>query len=559
MLRKFTLLFLLSICLHSFTQAQVLDSVHIYMPYGTDTTCPGIQLTFTAVQSNDTFSPVQYHWYTDNTFIGVIIDTFYTTALVNGDSVFCELVYTNSLGVLDSAKSNTLIVYRSDSIPPRVLISLTTGSNPGCGATQLTFTAYAVNGGTAPSFQWLVDDTLLTGEDSITITRYFNPGDTVSCIMVSNSACAQPSDSAISANIPIIHDSLTASDTIVVSRNPICFGTLDTFTATIYAPGSSGYSMLWYINTDSIPSAVGPVFITDSLHNGDKVYCILTDPDPCVINKITVSNIIIMNVIPLLDPSVTVLLLHGSNPGCLDSPMTYVATDTDAGIAPIATWLINGVVAATDVDTFTHTYNNGDLLTFKIKTTDNGCYNVDSVISPATLMIRDSTPVAALISLIGDLLVANTAGNYEWFKSTTNSYSGIILPGQTYQDFDPGGGSGPLWGTGYYYCVRDSANCPSLPSNILYISLLGINKVTKGDINVYPNPTSGELNVDFGQGPASMKMDVYNMYGQGLLHQEIDNQSHYQTDLAYLPEGNYFIVLRDDEGNSFTYKILIMK
>ena len=541
--------------MHSIAQAQVLDSVSIYMPYGTDTTCPGIQLTFTAVQSNDTFSPVQYHWYTDNTFIGVIIDTFYTTALTTGDSVFCELVYTNSLGVLDSAKSNTIIVYRSDSIPPRVLISLTTGSNPGCGATALTFTAYPINGGTAPTFQWMVDDTLLTGEDSITITRYFNPGDTVSCLMVSNSACAHPSDSAFSAGVPIIHDSLTAGDTIVVSRNPICFGTLDTFTATIYAPGSAGYSLLWYVNTDSIPSAVGPVFISDSLHNGDKVYCILTDPDPCVANKITVSNVIIMNVIPLLDPTVSVFLWEGSNPGCLDSPMTYVASDTEAGISPIATWYINGVLAATDIDTFTHTYLNGDQLTYQIKTTDGGCYNFDSVMSPAILMIRDSTPVAAYLSLIGDLLEANTAGSYIWYKSDTNAYLGAVIPGATGQEYAPGGGLG----LGFYYCVRDSANCPSLPSNILYISLLSIDKINKSDINIYPNPTSGIINMDFGQTVTSLNIDVYNIYGQGLLHQEIYNKSNYQTDLSYLPEGNYFMVLRDESGGSYTYKILINK
>ena len=356
MLRKFTLLLLLCIGLHGMTQAQVADSVSIYMPYGTDTTCPGIQLTFTAVQSNDTFAPVQYHWYTDNTFIGVIIDTFYTTALVDGDSVFCELVYTNSLGVLDSAKSNVIIVHRSDSIPPRVLISLTTGSNPGCGATPLTFTAYAVNGGTGPTFQWMVDDTLLTGEDSITITRYFNPGDTVSCLMVSNSACAHPSDSAFSGVVPIIHDSLTATDSIYVNRNPICFGTLDTFNAITYAPGSTGYSIAWYINLATFPSAVGPEFITDSLHNGDKVYCILTDNDPCVVNKTTVSNVITMTVIPLLYPSVNVGMTEGTNPGCLDSSVTFTATYLNAGTTPSDTWYVNGLVAATNTLTFTHTY-----------------------------------------------------------------------------------------------------------------------------------------------------------------------------------------------------------
>src|SRR4051812_6891255 len=102
MIRKFTLFFLLSIGFHSFVNAQVLDSVSIYLPYGTDTTCPGEQLTFTAVQSNDTFTSTTYQWYADNVFTGVTIDTFYTTALVDGDSVYCIINYINSLGVPSS-------------------------------------------------------------------------------------------------------------------------------------------------------------------------------------------------------------------------------------------------------------------------------------------------------------------------------------------------------------------------------------------------------------------------------------------------------------------------
>ena len=546
MLRKFTLLFLLCVGLNSVVQAQALDSVTIYMPYGTDTTCPGIQLTFNAIQSNDTFSTTSNHWYTNSHFTGVIIDTFYTTALSDGDTVYCEIYYTNSLGVIDSARSNRIIVHRSNTIPPRVLISLTAGSNPGCGATPLTFMAYPVNGGTAPTYQWLVDDTLLTGEDSVTITRYFNAGDTVSCIMVSNSECASPTDSAISFNIPIIHDSLTATDTITVFHNPICFGISDTFSAHIYAPGTSGYSIAWYTDTTGSPTTVGPTYITDSLHDGADVYCILTDPDACVTNHTTVSNVIKMTVIPLQYPTVSVLLTEGANPGCLDSTVTFTATFANAGSLPTDTWYVNGIAAASNVSTFTHAYNNGDYMTFQVQTTDGGCYSTDTMTSPAILMIRDSTPVAPLISLIGDLLVANTAGTYTWY------HSGSIIPGATGQYYHP------LF-LGDYYAIRDSANCPSLPSNVLYISLLGVDNINADEVKIYPTPTSGILNLDFGTQVTGMKMDVYNIAGQGLLHRDIETTAHYETDLSVLPEGNYFVVLKNTAGYDATYKIVIKK
>ena len=546
MLRKFTLLFLLCLGLYGAAEAQSLDSVSIYLPYGTDTTCPGIQLTFTAVQSGDTFSTTQYHWYTDNVFTGVIIDTFYTTALVDGDSVYCEILYINSLGLLDSAKSNVIIVHRSNTIPPRVLISLTVGSNPGCGATPLTFTAYPVNGGSAPTYQWMVNSSPLVGEDSVSITRYFNAGDTVSCLMVSNSPCAFPTDSAFSFPVPIIHDSLTATDSIFASRNPICFGTPDTFTAIIYAPGLSGYSIAWYVDTSSFPSAVGPVFITDSLHDGSKVYCILTDPEPCVVNHTTVSNIITMTVIPLTQPIISsVLLTEGANPGCLDSSVTFTATYSGFGTTPQLNWLVNGIPTATTTPTFTHVYNNGDIMSLQINVTDNGCYYQDTLTSPSVILIRDSTPVAPLISLIGNLLVANMAGSYTWY------YNGNIIPGAIGQTYHP-------LVLGYYYAIRDSANCPSAPSNTLYISLLGVDNINHGDIKVYPNPTTGMLNIEWGQ-EVTMKMDIYNIYGQGILHEDIDGKSHYEADLSYLPEGNYFVVFRDAEGSKETFKIQIKK
>lgn len=546
MIRKFLFLFLLCAGFHSIVKAQTEDSVSIYLPYGSDTTCPGLQLTFTAVQTDTSNHTTAYHWYTNGTFTGVIIDTFYTTALGDGDSVYCKIFFINSLGVIDSAKSNVIIVHRSSAIPPRVVISLTSGDNPGCGAFPLTFTALPVNGGTSPVYQWRINGVDVPGADSTHITRYFNAGDTVTAFMVSNSPC-RTFDTAFSWQVPIIHDSITAGNTIVVSRNPICAGTLDTFTATFVNPGS-GYTISWYVDSVLIPTAIGNVYITDSLHNGDLVYCVLNAPDPCIINHNTVSNVITMTVIALTNPAITLTLTHGANPSCLDSTVTYVASYTGTGTGATTTWFVNGVATAFNTTSYTSLFANGDLLTYRIETTDGGCYTHDSLTTPAILMVRDSTPVTPLVSLIGNLLVANIAGGYTWY------YNGIIIPGATGQTYHP-------LSLGNYYAIRDSANCPSLPSNTIYISLLEVNGVSNaGNVKVYPNPTNGLLNLDWGNNEANVKMDVYNMVGQGLLHEDINGKTHHETDLSYLPEGNYLVVLRDSkDGTPATFKISIRK
>ena len=547
MIRKFILFFLLCIGLHGFVNAQVLDSVTIYLPYGTDTTCPGEQLTFTAIQSNDTFSTTTYQWYANNVFTGVIIDTFYTTALSDGDSVYCIISYVNSLGVTTTFQSNTIIVHRSSTILPHVLVSLTAGSNPDCPGHPLTFTAYPVNGGTAPTYQWMINNSPVAGQTNTTYTSIFGGTDTVSCLMISNSVCAFPTDTGHSNLVPIIHTFMTATVSIGIANNPICAGSLDSFTATVGTAGV-GSSVGWFVNSTFIPGAVGNIYRTDSLHDGDHVYCVLTSPDACVVNDSTVSNTIIMTVIPNQNPTVHLALTHGANPGCVDSTVTFTATDTGLGTGATSTWYVNGVPLANNVSVFTHKYANGDLLTFRMRTTDGGCYTMDSVTSPAVLMIRDTTPVAPLVSLIGNLLVANTAGTYIWY------FNGVIIPGANSQTYHP-----VLRGD--YYAIRDTGNCQSLPSNIIYISLLDVNSIASSEnISVFPNPTPGIVNIDFSNNhQGNVKMDVYNLLGQGLLHEEINNKTHYETDLSYLPEGAYFIVLRESDGSARTFKIQIVK
>ena len=76
-----------------------------------------------------------------------------------------------------------------------------------------------------------------------------------------------------------------------------------------------------------------------------------------------------------------------------------------------------------------------------------------------------------------------------------------------------------------------------------------------GAVNLYPNPVSGTLNLDWGKQVVHMKMDLYNIVGQAVLHEEIDGQSHHETDLSRLPPGAYMVVLQDSDGNKATFKI----
>lgn len=549
MMRKISLLFLLCIGLHFSGKAQILDSVSISLVPYTDTSCPGTQLKFTAVQSNSSFTGVTYQWFINGTPTSVIIDTFYTTALLDGDNVRCELHYTNSAGP-QIALSNVITVHHSTSIPPRVIISITSGSNPDCAGHPLSFLAFPVNGGINPQYQWKINGIDIPGATADTLSGIFGGSDTVTCMMISNSPC-RTFDTAYSGQIPIVHIHLVAGINIIAKHNPICAGTLDTFTATLSNPGT-GYNLSWYVNGNLIHAALGPSYITDSLPNGALVYCVLNSTDSCVANDTAVSNVITITAIPNTVTSLTSVLSGGANPGCLDSTVTFSGISTGFGTSPTYTWYVNGIPVAY-TPTFTSTFSDGDIVTYKVVATPGGCYTQDSITLPSYLMVRDSTPETPLVSLIGNNLVANTFGSYRWYYNSVRSYVGSsLIPGATGSTFHP-------TTLGFYYAILDTGNCPSDKSNLIYISLLKVNNLTSGNVRIYPNPTSGILNLDWDNMPVNMKMDIFNITGQGLVHEEINNSTHHEVDLSYLPEGIYFVRLREQDGTSATFKITLTK
>jgi len=542
MIRKITLLFLLWFGVQGMLYAQTLDTVTISLPPGMDTTCVGTTLTFTGTESipSDT---AFYYWYVNDSFVNVVTDTFSINTLNNGDSVFCEMYYFDS-GILDSSRSNTIYVYHG-TFPPKVSIAITAGVNPDCPGHPITFTATPVNGGDTPLYQWQVNGAAIAGEDSISYTGIFNEGDMITCVLTSNSPCAS-TPTAISDTITIVHLHLVMSVTIAASALPACSGKPVNFSATVVNPGAID-TFRWYVGGVIVStSTTSNVYTSDTLSTGDLIYCGVTTGDSCILNSPAYSNIIFDTVIISSVTSVHDTMIAGINPSCLDSPATFEGTFSGFGANPSFGWYVNGVEVALDTTTFTSKFSNGDVVTFEANETDGGCYTNNILYTAPITMFRDSTPIAPLLSLIGDELVVNTVGTYQWY----GPYG--LIPGATGQIYHP-------VTKGYYYVVIDTSNCPSLPSNVLYISLLDISNLNSANLKIYPNPASSGVTLNWGSQKVNANVSLYNIMGQQFLQEQINDLSVKKIDLSKFPDGEYYIDIEYQDGTASTWRIVLAR
>lgn len=520
------------------------SAVAVSLTSGSNPSCFNSPLTFTALPGPGVTTP-SYLWYVNGVSTGVTTNTYSSSALTNNDAVTVKMFYIGACGN-DTAISTAYTVHRQSTVPATVSIALTNGTNPSCTAAQLTFTATPVNGGTAPTYQWNVNGGAIPGATAPTYTSTVPNNGIVTVDMVSNSSCASPAN-ATSNSIVVTHSTITSNITISLTSgsNPSCSGVPLTFSAQTTNAGNNPLFQ-WFVNGVAVSGATSTNFTSSTLSNNDVITAVLNATDSCVSNPFDTSNAIAVTINPTQNASVSVAITQGSNPGCLDSLLEFTATVNNHGTGAANVWLLNGIQVQSGLVYSSSTFQTGNIVSFRSVALDGGCYNADTLYSTPIVISRLSTPASPFISLIGNMLVANMSNNIYWFGP-----SGQIpgATGQTYHPTQPG----------VYYAVQDNGGCYSAPSNQLLISLMNINSYNLDEVKIYPNPSTGLINLDWGSQSVNVKVDVYSISGQGLLHEDVQNQTKKVLDLSHFANGNYYIVIRDNTGKTGTVKITLSK
>jgi hypothetical protein len=332
--------------------------------------CSGTNVLFTATPTNG--GTPSYQWKLNGNNVGTNSNTYSNNALTNGDVV--TVVMTSSLACVSPATATspgiTMIV--GSTIVPSVSIA----ANPGttiCAGTNVTFTAIPVNGGTTPSYQWRLNGNIADTGSTYSNNVWTN-GDTVTVIMTSSIACANP---ATAASIVIMTVGSTVTPTVSITANPgntICSGTNVTFTATPTNGGTPSYQ--WKRNGNNVGTNTN-TYSNNALTNGDVVTVVMTSSLTCASPVTATATGITITIASTVVPSVSIT----ANPGntiCAGTNVTFTATPTNGG-TPSYQWKLNG----NNVGTNTNTYSN------------NGLANGDVVTVVMTSSLTCASPVTA--------------------------------------------------------------------------------------------------------------------------------------------------------------------
>lgn len=176
--------------------------------------CVGQPMTISSTVTNAGPTP-NYQWMKNGNPVGGNTPTYTDNTLNDGDVITCDMTSSNPCVPPAVITSNSITVSILPVVVPTVTISADPGSDV-CAGSAVTFTATSTDEGTSPIYIWQNNLTTVGGDQNTYTSTSLVDGDVISCILISNAACAIP-------------DTVTSNDI-----------SMTTFSATPYLSGTLG-------------------------------------------------------------------------------------------------------------------------------------------------------------------------------------------------------------------------------------------------------------------------------------------------------------------------------
>jgi hypothetical protein len=166
-----------------------------------------------------------------------------------------------------------------------------------------TFVATPLNGGTSPSYQWVLNGTNIGGNNPV-LTAVVPINSEVHVVMTSNSSECNIVGNVTSNSLrPVINENLVNSVSIYATSTSVCKDQSVTFLSNSGADATSTFE--WQVN-DVTVATQSWYYSSSSLADGSKVKLLKTTHQPCTLPITATSNIITLKVSPTLVPSLTI-------------------------------------------------------------------------------------------------------------------------------------------------------------------------------------------------------------------------------------------------------------
>ncbi|MBE0642334.1 MAG: hypothetical protein IH599_09875, partial [Bacteroidales bacterium] len=360
--------------------------------------CSGTEVTFTSNVTNAGTNPI-YQWTLNSTPIpGANNPTYTSNSLVNGNIIRLEVTSDAACPVTSTSNNITMTV--NPTLTP--VITIIASANPTCVGNTVTLSASRIeNGGTNPSYDWLVNGTSTGITTSTFTTTTLASGDIVRLRLTSNLQCPA---TALSNEITMtVNPNLPVSVSITASNDDVCAGTTVTFTATPVNEGTVPIFQ-WLVNGSA--RGTNNTSFTYAPSNGDRVTVRLTSNATCATENPATSNEITMDVNPILTPSVTIV--SSQNPVCAGTPVTFTATPVNDGITPSYQWYVNSTAQSEVSAIFAYTPANGDVVRV-VMTSSEICVSQATANSNTIGMIVNPTlPVSVVVSASANTVCSGT-------------------------------------------------------------------------------------------------------------------------------------------------------
>ena len=173
---------------------------------------------------------------------------------------------------------------------------------------------------------------------------------------------------------------------------------------------------------------------------------------------------------------------------------------------------------------------------------ENGCESMRTQVY-ITVNSRPNSPVGVSPQEFKDYaevsnLVMNEP-NVVWYTTYDDALKGINRLAQNM----------PLvHGTTYYAVIIGANGCPSLPTPIDVIIVLGVNDFDLSNLKYYPNPVTDQLTISYTE--VITNVEVFDLNGRMVLKRDFNNET-VQIDFSTLSSGTYMLNIKSKENSQF--------